>query len=113
MENNNEQFQGFYASEAWQAFRKQVVEAAYIIGRAFGELADEIAKKTIPALQELRAALESNAIAEREWQMAQLWAYGARPEWMRIYNRTKKRRTRKKYRDKVLRAYRKEHAGRG
>lgn len=36
---------------------------------------------------------------------AMLWASIKHPEWMTIYNRTKKRRTRKKYRDRIMRAY--------
>lgn len=36
---------------------------------------------------------------------AMLWASNKRPEWLTIYNRTKKRRTRKKYRDRIMRAY--------
>lgn len=36
---------------------------------------------------------------------AYAWATQARPEWVRILNRTKKQRTRKKYQDRILRAY--------
>lgn len=112
MENNNERDLEACASEMLQRLREQCVEAAKIMGQTCANLAAEITEKTIPALQALRAAFAPNAIAEREWRMAQLWAYGARPEWMKIYNRTKKRRTRKKYRDKIVRVYRKERAGR-
>ena len=34
------------------------------------------------------------------------WAETHRPEWVRIHDRTKKKRTRKKYRDRIVRAYR-------
>ena len=36
------------------------------------------------------------------------WAETCRPEWVRIHDRTKKKRTRKKYRDRIMRAYREE-----
>lgn len=36
---------------------------------------------------------------------AMLWASNKHPEWLTIYNRTKKRRIRKKYRDRIMRAY--------
>lgn len=37
--------------------------------------------------------------------LAYRWACVSRPEWVKILNRTKKGRTRKKYQDKILRAY--------
>lgn len=43
--------------------------------------------------------------------LAYCWACGARPEWVRILNRTKKGRTRKKYQDRILRAYLKSKEG--
>lgn len=39
---------------------------------------------------------------------AYAWAAVQHPEWVRILNRTKKRRTRKKYQDRIMRAYQKE-----
>lgn len=44
-----------------------------------------------------------------EFVNALCWAIVSRPKYLRIYNRTKKRRTRKKYYDKIVREYRKEH----
>lgn len=37
--------------------------------------------------------------------VAYFWARDAHPEWVKILNRTKKKRTRKKYQDRILRAY--------
>ncbi len=42
------------------------------------------------------------------WLAATRWALQNHPEWVRIYRRTKKRRIRKKYRDRMMRAWRKE-----
>ena len=36
---------------------------------------------------------------------AMLWASNKHPEWLTIYNRTKKKRIRKKYHDRIMRAY--------
>lgn len=38
-------------------------------------------------------------------QAAYAWAIDEHPEWVRIMNRTKKRRTAKKYNDRIVRAY--------
>lgn len=43
------------------------------------------------------------------WGLAVPWAEKYRPKWLRIYKRTKKGRTRKKYYNKIVREYRKEH----
>lgn len=39
---------------------------------------------------------------------AMIWAEENRPEWVKIYYRTKKARIRKKYHDRIMRAYMKE-----
>lgn len=39
------------------------------------------------------------------WFAAYTWAETAHPEWVGILNRTKKRRTRKKYQDRIMRGY--------
>ena len=43
-----------------------------------------------------------------EWLSAYVWACKEHPKWVNILNRTKKSRTRKKYQDRILRAYQKE-----
>ena len=45
-----------------------------------------------------------------EWLRASSWANGVHHKWLIIYRRTKKRRIKKKYRDRILRAYRAEMA---
>lgn len=45
-----------------------------------------------------------------EWHNAYMWACAVHPKWVTIYHRTKKRRIAKKYRDRILRAYRAEMA---
>lgn len=42
------------------------------------------------------------------WLRAYVWACEAHPKWVNILNRTKKRRIRKKYQDRIMRAYLKE-----
>lgn len=39
------------------------------------------------------------------WYLAYNWAKQARPKWVAIMERTKKRRVRKKYRNRILREY--------
>lgn len=48
-----------------------------------------------------------------QWYLQYVWAESAHPEWVAILNRTKKRRTRKKYRDRIRRAYYMEVVNRG
>lgn len=50
------------------------------------------------------AALMSN-ISDFQELNAWVWAEKYHPEWCAIYNRTKKRRIKKKYKDRVMRAY--------
>lgn len=45
-----------------------------------------------------------------EWIKASSWAGVVHAKWLTIYHRTKKRRIKKKYRDRIMRAYRAEMA---
>ena len=68
-----------------QVFR-DLADAVAVVGKSFAGLWDAI-NQTIG-----RAA-------------AVKWAETAKPEWVRIMRRTKKRRTRKKYMDRIVREY--------
>ena len=67
--------------------------------RNFGEAAG----KVIKALMEILPS-----IFDTEIILAYHWAKEAHPEWVVILNRTKKKRIRKKYQDRILREYKKE-----
>ncbi len=55
-------------------------------------------------LEQISAALRQ--YGSWEFVLAYAWACEARPKWVKVLNRTKKGRTRKKYQDRILRAYR-------
>lgn len=116
MENNTERALEACASEKLQALREQCAAAVATLNPTLEDLANSIASALVPAIEaakrvydEISATLAPFILVDYEWEKAQLWAYANRPEWLRIYNRTKKRRTRKKYYDKIVREYRKEH----
>lgn len=121
MENNNpERALGTCTDELSPEVQEQIATIAENAARGFDKLRDALSEALQPVIESAKEIfknvsemLMSYYWQDYEWQMAQLWAYGARPEWMRIYNRTKKRRTRKKYHDKILREYRKEKADNG
>lgn len=46
------------------------------------------------------------AIKSGEEGIAYTWAENTHPEWMKIHRRTKKKRIRKKYHDRIMRAFR-------
>lgn len=50
------------------------------------------------------------SISGIELACAYLWAKEIHPEWVAIMNRTKKKRIRKKYKDRILREYKKKTA---
>ena len=80
-----------------EAFRK-LAEAAAETGRA---IAEAIIKAFEPLAPVIKAILNGE-------NLAMLWASNTHPEWVAIYERTKKARIRKKYRDRIMRAYRAE-----
>lgn len=59
-----------------------------------------------PYFEEMRASIV--ALLHDQWTKAEIWAENTHPEWVTIYYRTKKARIRKKYRDRIMRAYIKE-----
>lgn len=63
----------------------------------------DAARKATKAIAEVMQTWKSS----RQWQfiLAYGWARGSHPEWVKILDRTKKKRIRKKYRDRILRAY--------
>ena len=56
------------------------------------------------SLSQISAAWQQNP--SWEFVLAYAWACEAQPKWVNILNHTKKNRTRKKYQDRILRAYR-------
>ena len=89
------------------------------------EIMERMKAGIVEALNGMRMAFTATAAATREmmatvmkamrnlpggieWHNAYTWACEAHPKWVRIYHRTKKRRIAKKYRDRILRAYRAE-----
>lgn len=82
----------------------------------FGATVARMAQAAQDAVRALAEAITSTAAALAESlpdisapfsleTRAMLWASNKHPEWLTIYNRTKKRRIRKKYRDRIMRAY--------
>ena len=69
---------------------------------AFRDFADATAK-VMKALAEVLSS-----ICDTEFLRAYRWAEKAHPEWVAILNRTKKKRIRKKYQDRILREYKKK-----
>lgn len=67
--------------------------------RNFGQAAGQVIK----ALSEILSS-----ICDTEFLIAYRWAKETHPEWVAILNRTKKKRIRKKYQDRILREYKKE-----
>ena len=68
----------------------------------------ETFRQIAAALSENMATISAAWLQNPSWEfvIAYAWACEARPKWVRILNRTKKERTRKKYQDRILRAYR-------
>ena len=95
------------ASALAEASRK-ASEALQIIAANLGELFRAVADWV-----HTTAVLLTPLLVEPQWRLACIWAKGAHPEWVAIMNRTKKRRTRKKYRDRIRRAYYMEVVARG
>lgn len=67
--------------------------------RNFGEAAGKVIKALVETL---------SSICDTEFLLAYRWAKEVHPEWVVILNRTKKKRIRKKYQDRILREYKKE-----
>lgn len=68
---------------------------------ATGELVRAIIRATIDVLP---FAIE--AIVTNYESIAYTWAERYHPEWMKIFRRTKKKRIRKKYHDRIMRSFR-------
>lgn len=81
-------------SDALDRMAQAAVDAARAIAEAITAAAAVLAE-TLPDITAI-FSLETRAM---------LWASNKHPEWLTIYNRTKKKRTRKKYHDRIMRAY--------
>jgi hypothetical protein len=74
---------------------------------AFTQIAAAVGQMTAvlsESLSQISAAWQQNP--SWEFVLAYAWACETQPKWVNILNRTKKDRTRKKYQDRILRAYR-------
>lgn len=117
MENNNPERALGAGGELSPELQEQIAIIAERAARGFDRLRDALIASVQPVAEAMKEIFQfvaelyiPYALANEEWEKAYLWAIAHRPKWVRIYNRTKKRRTRKKYRDKILREYRKEQA---
>lgn len=79
-------------TELWTPLWDAIVESARAVGEAMAAAAE-------PLLGGLKHSPEWVFI------LAYIWACDAHPKWVNVLNHTKKRRTRKKYQDRILRAY--------
>lgn len=88
---------------ALQAYPPEIVEAA---AKVWPQLPGTVME--VAALISINWQVIADAL---HWgRLAVEWAETAHPEWVKILNRTKKRRTRKKYLTRILRAYEEETA---
>ena len=92
------------------------------LGAELARISADLRTALEPALTQIAAVVGQMATVLREnmaqisaaWQqdpslefvLAYAWACGAQPKWVNVLNHTKKDRTRKKYQDRILRAYR-------
>lgn len=85
--------------EAFQRFSDAANRAAQDISDMILAFADTVAgcfKSVMPTLSFLND----------ERILSHIWACGNKPEWVHIMNRTKRKRIKKKYADRILREYR-------
>lgn len=95
-----------YMEQVRQAFAEpQVRQAFEAMGVALGEAAKALGKVVLAAADMAAALLHGPLRDADAWYKALNWAKRQYPEWVAIMNRTKKRRVRKKYHDRILRAY--------
>lgn len=76
---------------------------------------EPVSARIAASIEQLAAILRENLASisaawrldpSLEFVLAYVWACGAQPKWVNVLNHTKKDRTRKKYQDRILRAYR-------
>lgn len=90
------------AAETLQELDLEPTRKAFAaLAEAAGQVVKAVAAWLTSAAQILTTAWGDNL----QWALAYNWAKAAHPEWVGILNRTKKRRTRKKYQDRIMRAY--------
>lgn len=85
------------------AMAARLVEVWGPLVDAFNELARQLGEAVSLVAQTWDTWVVDNQL---EFILAHTWASGAHPEWVAHLNHTKKKRTRKKYQDRILRAYR-------
>lgn len=92
---------------AREALEQYATQLGRTLAPVFAEI-KRIMETVASALAEVIAQVVNTweALADWEFVLAYVWAQQAHPKWVAILNRTKKKRTRKKYQDRILRAYR-------
>ena len=75
------------------------------LGEVLAALVEALGKEINKVLENLKSIGAAFNTLDLEWCKALIWAEAEHPEWIRIYERTKKKRIRKKYRDKITRGY--------
>lgn len=78
-----------------------VCEALKEVAAAFGGLFAEISKQVAV----VAAGITHLASEATRWHVAYEWASKTHPQWVKIMQRTKKRRVWKKYHNRILREY--------
>ena len=90
------------AAETLQGLDLEPVRKAFAaLAEAAGQVVRTMASWLTSAAQILATNWGDNILRAQ----AYCWAKTAHPEWVGILNRTKKRRTRKKYQDRIMRGY--------
>lgn len=96
----------YYMTQVRQAFAEpQVRQAFEAFGVTIGEAVKALGKMVQAAVDAFAALYVSPMRDALTWYVALNWAKRQYPEWVAIMNRTKKRRVRKKYKNRILRAY--------
>ena len=77
-------------------------------------ITEAITEILMPAIEAAKLYMHNLGTALNQLQTEELaaisWARSERPNWYAIYRRTKKKRTRKKYWDKIIREFRRVQA---
>lgn len=89
------------AIETWDRIKETAVPAVESAVQALLQIVKNIAESIMEVLPTAIEAVVTNVET-----IAFFWAEHNHPEWVRIYHRTKKKRIRKKYHDRIMRAFR-------
>ena len=85
--------------EAFQRFSDAANRSAQDISDMMFAFADAVAEC-------IKSVMPTLTFLNDERFLSHIWACGNKPEWVHIMNRTKRKRIKKKYADRILREYR-------